>query len=274
MVRNITTRGIFIESAISYMKTNSLDGISIDWEYPTRRGTSVPKVRNRYTFLLKEFKKAFDKQNKTFTLSASVSVDPKIVNTAYEVTQISKYVDWVNVMAYALHGAWKDETGHHTAMSGGNSNVISSVKAWQEFGMPNDKISIGLATYGRTFTLLDKDKNNLNDPIIGAGTAGRYTEASGILSFYEFCNQTWSRLTPFHKSAAKKPYASHGDQWIGYESPKSIANEVTTLFSDNCCFRGISIWTLGYDDFSGKFCKIGKYPLIYAAVQALKDAPF
>ena len=157
MVRNTTTRGIFIESAISYMKTNSLDGISIDWEYPTRRGTSVPEDRHRYTLLLKEFKVAFNKQNKDFTLSACVLSGRRIISTAYEILEISKYVDWANVMAYALHGAWDDETGHHTAMTGGKTNVPDSLEAWQEFGMPNDKINIGLATNGRSFTLLFPD---------------------------------------------------------------------------------------------------------------------
>ena len=275
MVQNETTRGIFIESAIAYMQSHNLDGISIDWEYPTHRGTSVPEDKHRYTLLLKEFRESFKQQeNKMLTLSASVSAGRKIISTAYEASEITKYVDWVNVMAYALHGAWKSETGHHTAMAGSIPNILDSLKAWQEIGMPNNKISLGLATYGRTFTLENADKNDLGDPVLGAGYAGPFTGADGVLSFYEFCNLTWSRFTLFQQSKAKKPYASKGDQWVGYESPESIAYEVRTVFTENCCLRGISIWTIGYDDFSGQFCKKGVYPLINSTVKALNDAPF
>lgn len=275
MVQNKTTRAIFIHSAITYLHRHELDGISIDWEYPTHRGTSIPEDKHRYTLLLKEFRQSINQiNNKTFTLSASVSAGRKIINTAYQVTEIAKYVDWVNIMAYALHGAWKDKTGHHTAMEGGTPNVLDSLRTWQNLGMPNDKINLGLATYGRTFTLANPDKDGLGDRIIGAGLPGSYTSANGILSYLEFCNKTWSRVTPFQKSIAKKPYASKGDQWIGYESPESIFYEVKTVFAGNCCFRGISIWTLGYDDFSGRFCQQGPFPLLKSAVKALNDAHF
>ena len=275
MVKNKSTRAIFIQSTISYMHRHKLDGISIDWEYPTHRGTSIPEDKHRYSKLLEEFKKSFKQiQNKTFTLSTSVSAGRKIISTAYEVTEIAKHVDWVNIMAYAFHGAWKGRTGHHTAMEGDTPNVLDSLRAWQELGMPNNKISLGLATYGRTFTLANSNKADLGDRVTGAGIPGPYTNANGILSFFEFCNQTWSRATPFQKSIAKKPYASKGDQWIGYESPESIAYEVRTVFASNFYLRGISIWTLGYDDFSGRFCKQGLFPLLNYAVKALNDAPF
>ena len=256
------------------MRNHSLDGISIDWEYPTHRGTSVPEDKHKYTLLLKEFKESFGREIRTFTLSASVSAGRRIISTAYEVTEISKYVDWVNIMAYALHGAWEDQTGHHTAMTGEIPNVPDSLRAWQELGMPNEKINLGLATYGRSFTLLFKDYYGLNEPVIGAGKAGPYTRGNGILSYYEFCNQTWTHLTPFYKSAAKKPYASKGYQWIGYESPESIAYEVRTILAENKnkSLHGVAVWSLGYDDFSGLFCHRGKFPLLKAVLRSIMES--
>ena len=273
MVHNQTTRSIFIQSAISYMKTHNLDGISIDWEYPTKRGTSPPEDKQKYTLLLKEFKEAFVGENKTYTLSASVSAGRRTISTAYEITEIAKYVDWVNIMAYALHGAWEDETGHHTAMAGGLPNVPDSLKAWQEMGMPNNKINLGVATYGRSFTLLFEDDYGLGAPVIGAGNPESYTRGKGMMSYYEFCNQTWSHMTSFNRSLAIKPYASRGDQWIGYESPQSLRNEVKTIFgaNENSGLHGIAVWTLGYDDFSGLFCHEGKYPLVRAALRGMAE---
>ena len=273
MVQNTTTRAIFIQSAITYMKTHNLDGISIDWEYPTKRGTSVPGDKQKFTLLLKEFREAFSGENKTFTLSASVSAGRRIISTAYEITEVTKHVDWVNIMAYALHGAWEDETGHHTAMAGGLPNVPDSLKAWQELGMPNNKINLGMATYGRSFTLLFEEEYGLGAPAIGAGNPGPFTRGTGMMSYYEFCNQIWSHITPFNKSLAKKPYASRGDQWLGYESPQSLRNEAKTIFgaAENVGLHGIAVWSLGYDDFSGLFCHQGKFPLLKAALRGMVE---
>jgi len=139
MAKNKESRSIFINSAIEYMKTNKLDGLSIDWEYPTKRGTSDECDTYRYTLLLREIKQAYQAQNLNYTISASVSAGRKTISTAYDVPEIAKVVDWVNVMAYALHGAWEDETGHHTAMKGGLPNVPDSLSAWIELACRETK---------------------------------------------------------------------------------------------------------------------------------------
>ncbi|XP_066933742.1 chitinase-3-like protein 1 [Clytia hemisphaerica] len=271
MVRNQTTRGIFIQSSISYILQHRLDGISIDWEYPTHRGTSGPEDKHRYTLLLREFREAFTLQQLPFTLSASVSAGRRVISSAYEIPEIEQYVHWVNIMAYALHGAWEDETGHHTAMTGGLPNVPDSIEAWRELGMPDDKINVGVATYGRTYKLLFKEEFDIGGPVLGAGNAGTYTKGAGILSYYEICALNWTHRTPYWESVAGKPYASDKDQWVGYETPESIASEIRTLFSDRC-YHGIAVWNLGYDDFNGTFCGQGKFPLLKSAVKTLHES--
>ena len=270
MVRSKATRSVFIQSVISYLTRHRLDGISIDWEYPAHRGTSVPEDKQRFTFLLKEMRHAFDSQKLPFSLSASVSAGRKIISTAYEIPEIANYVDWVNIMAYALYGGWSKKTGHHTAMEGGLPNVPDCLSAWQELGMPNHKINLGIATYGRSLKLCNTEKYGLSAPACGAGKPGKHVRLSGALSYYEICTQHWTHTTSYKESLAKKPYSSRGDQWVGYETPESIAYEVETIFSKNC-LHGIAVWEIGYDDFNGEFCKQGKFPLLTAAVKALNN---
>ena len=46
---------------------------------------------------------------------------------------------------------------------------------------------IGLATYGRSFTLEDASNNGMGAPAKGAGPAGTYTREAGFNSYYEVC---------------------------------------------------------------------------------------
>ena len=74
-------------------------------------------------------------------------------------------------------------------------------------------------------------------------------------------------MTPYYKSAARKLYATQGDQWISYESPESIKYEISTLLTENKGLHGVAVWALGYDDFSGKFCHEGNFPLLRAVLK-------
>ena len=57
---------------------------------------------------------------------------------------------------------------------------------WVRKGCPPSKLVIGIASYGRTFTLANQTDWRLGDPDIGqGGKAGPYTRENGIMSYYE-----------------------------------------------------------------------------------------
>ena len=74
-------------------------------------------------------------------------------------------------MAYDLHGNWEEKTGHHTAMFDPDDimgpTVSESAFNWISLGFPPSKIILGLASYGRTFTLKFPDQNGIGAPAIG-----------------------------------------------------------------------------------------------------------
>ena len=39
-------------------------------------------------------------------LTAAISADKNTINDAYDIPEISKYLDFIHVMAYDYHGAW------------------------------------------------------------------------------------------------------------------------------------------------------------------------
>lgn len=60
-----------------------------------------------------------------------------------------------------------------------------SAREWVKQGAPKEKLMIGMPTYGRSFTLVDKDKFDIGAPASGGGVAGNFTNESGFLSYYE-----------------------------------------------------------------------------------------
>lgn len=52
-------------------------------------------------------------------------------------------------------------------------------------GVPPEMINIGMALYGRSFTLKDPNVNDVGAPVRGAGQRGRYTREKGFISYYE-----------------------------------------------------------------------------------------
>ena len=141
--------------------------------------------------------------------------------------------------------------------------------AWIELGAPAEKLVLGLAMYGRTFTLKTKKMNGMNAPAADAGKSGPYTQAAGFLSYFEVCKlinkENWNKEW---NDEQKIPYAYKDDQWVGYDDPKSI--KMKCEFAAKRKLAGAMIWSLDLDDFTGNFCNEGKYPLL-TAIKATFD---
>lgn len=59
-----------------------------------------------------------------------------------------------------------------------------ALRYWRDQGVPAEKIILGFAAYGRSFTL-SSQSSEVGAPISGAGNAGRYTGERGLWSYYE-----------------------------------------------------------------------------------------
>lgn len=56
---------------------------------------------------------------------------------------------------------------------------------WLSQGAPREKLILGLATYGMTYTLVNPAINGLMAPAYGGGRGAQYTQEYGIMAFYE-----------------------------------------------------------------------------------------
>ena len=65
---------------------------------------------------------------------------------------------------------------------------------WLQKGAPRHKMNVGLALYGRTFTLRDPATSGVGAPSSGGGQAGPFTREPGYLAYHEVSITTFSSL--------------------------------------------------------------------------------
>lgn len=112
------SRNQFVQSAISFMNKWNLDGLDIDWEYPTQGDGASPQDRDNYIEFLRALKAGFSSQPQNFLVSAAVAAGESTASQAYKINEMSQSLDFINLMAYDLHGSWELQTGMHSGLYG------------------------------------------------------------------------------------------------------------------------------------------------------------
>jgi len=254
----------FIDSAIKYLRENGFDGLDLDWEYPsepTRGGRAIDTAD--YTKLLAEVRAAFDaekvpsgKEKLLFTVAAPSGVYIKW----YDLPKMHASLDWINLMSYDYAGSWDHRSGHNAPNPQLGPGVAASVSIYKNFGVPPDKIVVGMATYGHTFAGVDEAKPG--SPSTGPGPKQRCTQEPGLVAYFEMLEL----LSGGHAKAewddtAQVPYAydEKSKVWFSYDDPKSFNQKLD--FIEEQGLGGAMIWEIDTDDFRHG------YPLISLAAK-------
>ncbi|XP_051003382.1 chitinase-3-like protein 1 [Acomys russatus] len=275
MASSTERRSTFIKSVAPFLRAHGFDGLDLSWLYPG------PKDKQHLTTLIKELKAEFIKEvqpgREKLLLSAAVSAGKVALDSGYDIAQISQHLDFINLMTYDFHGTWNQATGHHSPLFRGQAdsssdrfnNVDYAVGYMLKLGAPASKLMMGIPTFGKSFTL-GSSETRVGAPASGPGLPGRYTKEKGILAYYEICD--FLSGADLHRIVDQQvPYATKGNQWVGYDDQESVINKVQYLKRQQ--LGGAMVWALDLDDFRGSFCGQKKrFPLTNAIKEALNAA--
>jgi len=272
MASTLENRQKFVGSAIEFIEAYRLDGLDIDWEYPCipAAGTGAREEdKQNFTSLMKELREALNQLDRPQTLTfASAGWKPYYKNI--ELTEVMKYVDYMNVMTYDQIGATAPYTGHHTALGWieeadvkdypvmayverrkeeaakrGYTFEPRSVERIVDFciqeGTKPDQIVIGAAFYGRAWKGVHPAENGLYQP--NGGSYIGWTAYHQIRKEFE-TNPDFSR---HWDEVAKAPFLYNPVDSIFISYDDTVSVKLKTQFAIDHKLGGIMFWELGND---------------------------
>uniref|UniRef100_A0A1I8QE20 chitinase n=1 Tax=Stomoxys calcitrans TaxID=35570 RepID=A0A1I8QE20_STOCA len=255
MAADSNKRKNFIQTTLNFIRQYGFDGLDLDWEYPVQRGGLAADKQNFVT-LLKELKEELGRYNLELGIAVGASADTATIS--YDIPNIAKHVDFINVMTYDLQP--RNILGFNAPLRGqGEHNVEACINYWLQKGVPASKLILGLAFYGRSYTLSNNQNTIPGSASSGAGAAGPFTRENGFLGYNEICSNapTWTKV---FDNVHSVPYMFRDNQWVGYDDVQSINLKLDFMNSKN--LGGAMLWSIETDDFLGQCGE--KYPLLKA----------
>ena len=222
------TRDAFAQDCKRIVDEFGLDGIDMDWEYPSSSEAGIsssPDDIDNFTLLMKELRRVLG-QDKLLTIAT-------ICTAKYiDFKNCLPYLDLVNVMSYDMSDPNKQ---HHAALYpspiSGYCTASEAVEAHLKAGVPKDKLVMGMPFYGK-----GRRQDKGVDEFLRTGVLPKgYT-------------RQWSDEAKAEYIANKK-----GEFVWAYETVRSLTTKCQYILDNN--LRGGMYWEYSADK-TGEFSKV------------------
>ncbi|CAN8021194.1 unnamed protein product [Ixodes persulcatus] len=150
------SRRLFVDGIAETLRQLNFDGLDLFWLFPghAERGGRRSDKANLIQ-LLKKLRRVFRKQGLLLTIA--VPLNKYVLDRGYNIPEIVRYVDWMNVVGYDLRGIWNDRTDIHSPLYPRNIdseemaglNVQEGMQEVLDRGAVKRKLVLGIAFYGR-----------------------------------------------------------------------------------------------------------------------------
>jgi chitinase len=271
------------------------DGINVDWEYPGvdpgNGAHFTPDDRHNATLLLRELRRQLDaygsETGRRYLLTVDLPAGNVHSSGSWELPEVARIVDWIDVMTFDFHGSWDPITDFNSPYSldpkeppvgGGAIQSTWSTKGTVDYylanGVPASKIVVGVPFYGKRYVDVGRTNDGLYQPF--TPQAWPFNDSP---TFHELVDTglTDGNLNVVGPTAVAQPknlgndgsgingFTRHwngaagaawlynpsldGGTFISYMDPKGIVERGQLVASRH--LRGLFAWEISQDDNAG-----------------------
>ena len=227
-------RATLINNLVDAINTYHLDGIDIDWEFPSS------SEKENFTLFMHELRDAVKANNPHHLVCAATGIDSY---TRYDFANSAQYIDYISIMTYDMQYVTKEATysSHHSALSYKQYHCYKAISNAYTYyvtnsGIAPSKLILGIPFYGRKFT----DTDGLGQSATSSGAISYSAIVSDYLNNPNY-EQLWDNVcqVPYLYSSTDKTF-------ITYDSPESIA--LKCEYAANKGFAGVMYWQDAQDN--------------------------
>lgn len=241
MARDAAKRTAFCKSVKALLDKHKLDGVDIDWEYPTQSADNEtgcdPSDTQNFNLVLKELRETLG-TGKIISFASSSSA--KYVDWKTAMT----YLDYVNVMTYDMGAA---PNGHNSPLHKGTKfthrSWDESIDAHVKGGVPKERMVMGVPFYGKA----EKNPSDANKVFVDSkGNTGysiKYKDIVPIVSNGTYMGvEVKRKLHRVWDAASMVPYLADesGRNCLSYDDPESV--EAKGVYVKNGGLLGAMFW--------------------------------
>ena len=218
MAADENQRKKFCENCLAAIIQYGLDGIDLDWEYPTSSSAGIsssPDDTKNFILLLADLRETL---GANYLISMASASNAKYVDFKAAI----QYLNHVNIMSYDMGKPPKHNSALYTS-SVTTRSCDDAVRLHLQAGVPYNKMTLGMPFYGH----------------------GNGTDFKADINFNEINTEGYPEMWD---ARAKVPYLVNksGTMVLTYDNEKSIGFKVDYVKSMG--LRGAMYWSIEGDD--------------------------
>lgn len=240
-------RQTFAKTTVAFFKKYNVDGLDLDWEYPSIEGYPGHKYmkqdKQNFTDLVKTLRQEMGDK---YLLSFAAGGFEKFLKKSVDWQAIMPLLDFVNLMTYDLTNGYSKVTGHHTPLHSDKKQKESTSNCigWLlKHNIPSKKLIIGAAFYARVWEFVPDTTNGLyqkghfKQGVPFKNFETYFSEANGFKYYFDEKTQA-----PFQYSSTKKLFGTFDDERSITAKSKYIQEKK---------LGGMMFWELSEDKTAG-----------------------
>lgn len=242
MARDPAARKRFFDELEGLIKSHRYDGVDIDWE------PSAQTDADQATFT--DFMRALRERFPGWIISTALGTgDWNARHISWR--EVAANVDFINLMTYVFAGTWTGHSAHNANLhppsdfsDGSPLSVARNVDdVIRKYGVPADKLTVGLAFYGIQFST-DRIGQAFPERARFRGEELSFTQIQRLSERPEYAAK-WD-------DGAQVPYLERklGGHTVSYDDPRSISEKCA--YASRLGAAGVMIWYLGADLVRGR----------------------